>query len=516
MQTWELANRTVGSGTYLLSSWLFLRLLGLIYLAAFVSLATQINGLIGIRGILPARDFLLAERVEGPRRFWRIPTLCWWNASDGGLRFLCWGGAVLSLLLVAGVAPIPVLILLWLFYLSLFNVCRIFLGYQWDILLLETGFLAIFLAPFEWTPGFPPAAAPSRIILWLFWWLLFRLMFSSGFAKWRSGDRAWRNLSALNYHYETQPLPPWTAWHMHQLPGGFHKLSVVVLFAIELVSPALVFMPPPFCHVAGAAFMFLMVLIMATGNYCFFNLLALALSLLLFDDAVWLPLFKRCLSNIPFSSNAPAPRDWPVWITIPIAFSIALLSVEVVFRLFRYPTRWPKPIEQLIEWLEPFRLVNGYGLFAVMTSRRAEILVEGSHDGVDWHAYEFKWKPGDVTRRPRFAAPHQPRLDWQMWFAALNHYQSTVWFRHFLVRLLQGSPAVLALLRENPFADQPPRFIRAVLYDYRFTDFTARRATGAWWRRERRGLYSPVLSLRNGVGADGGSAGELNPRTLVR
>ncbi len=202
---WEVAHPNAGSGSYILSSWLFLRLLGLIYFVAFLSLATQITGLICSQGILPARDFLLARRGWGPIRFLQVPTLCWWSARDGFLQVLGWGGAALSLLLLIGVAPVPVLILLWAIYLSCFNVCRVFLGYQWDILLLETGFLAIFLAPFDLLPGFPPAAAPSSLILWLLWWLLFRLMFSSGFVKLRSGDRNWRNLTALRYHYETQP-----------------------------------------------------------------------------------------------------------------------------------------------------------------------------------------------------------------------------------------------------------------------------------------------------------------------
>ena len=493
---WEVAHPNAGAGSYTLSSWLFLRLLGLIYFAAFVSLATQIAGLMCSQGILPARDFLLARRGWGPTRFLQIPTLCWWSARDGFLRFLGWGGAGLSLLLVIGVAPVPVLILLWAIYLSFFNVCRVFLGYQWDILLLETGFLAIFVAPFDLLPVFPPAAAPSSLVLWLLWWLLFRLMFCSGFVKLRSGDRNWRNLTALRYHYETQPLTTWTAWYARQLPDGFHKLSCVVMFAIELGAPLFVFAPPPLCYLAGAAFVLLMLLILATGNYCFFNLLAIALSVLLFDDALWLPCFGRLLPGVEFSTHAPPRGGWPAWITLPLALAVAVLSAEVICHLFRFTARWPKLLERLLEWLEPFRLVNGYGLFAVMTTQRPEIIVEGSYDGATWQAYEFKWKPGDVLRRPRFVVPHQPRLDWQMWFAALGCYHNTPWFGRFLVRLLRGSPEVLALLRKNPFADKPPRFIRAVTYDYRFTDFAARRATGAWWRRERRGLYSPVLSLR--------------------
>jgi len=499
MQHWELAYPIVGSGSYVLSSWLFLRVLGLIYLAAFVSLATQIKGLVGSRGILPAHLFLKSKQNWGPTRWLQIPTLGWWNAGDGFLQFLCWGGATLALLLMVGIAPIPVLIALWVFYLSLFSLCRIFLGYQWDVLLLETGFLAVFVAPSDLLPEFP-TMAPSKIILWLFWWLVFRLMFSSGFVKLRSGDQTWRNLTALRYHYWTQPLPTGTAWYLSQLPDWFHKLSVVVMFAIELVAPVFVFLPPPFSYISGAAFVFLMLLITGTGNYCFFNLLGIALSILLFDDACWLAVLKKLSPDIQFHADGLAGTGWPIWATIPVALILTLLSVVAIGRLLRFEFRWPKPLEHCIEWLEPFRLVNGYGLFAVISIERPEIIVEGSDDGLAWREYEFKWKPGDVRRQPCFVAPHQPRLDWQMWFAALSSYPKTPWFHRFLLRLLANSPDVLALLGKNPFPDKPPRFIRAAVYEYRFTDFARNRATGAWWRRERRGLYSPVLSLRDHAG----------------
>jgi hypothetical protein len=496
MQPADLANQTAPHGTYILSAWLFLRLLGLIYFVAFASLGLQIKGLVGSKGILPAREFLMARRTWGATRFLQTPTLCWWNCTDRFLQFLCWGGATAAVLLTFGFAPVPLLVLLYAFYLSLFNVCRVFLAYQWDILLLETGFLAIFIGPFDLFPEFPPAVTPSPVILWLLWWLVFRLMFSSGLVKLRSVDRTWRNFTALKYHYETQPLPTWTAWYMHPLPAWFHKMSIVLMFAVELVMPVFVFTPPPFSCAAGAAFILLMLLIMATGNYCFFNLLGIALSVLLFDDAFWQALFHKLLHIAHPSLTAARSPDWPSWITLPIALVIAFMSIDVICSLFRRSPRWPRPMEHLIEWLEPFRLVNGYGLFSVMTTERPEIIVEGSNDGVEWRAYAFKWKPGDVNRRPRLVAPHQPRLDWQMWFAALGRYPGNPWVGQFLRRLLQGSRDVLTLLGTNPFPHQPPRFIRAVSYDYRFTDFATRKATGAWWRRERRGFYSPVFLQR--------------------
>lgn len=481
--------------TYVIASWLFLRVMGLIYLAAFLSLAVQIRGLIGRDGILPLEDFLASRRRLGLRRLWRIPTLCWLNASDTFLSLLCWGGVALSLLLVIGLAPLPISILLWAFYLSLFTACRIFLGYQWDILLLETGFLAIFLSPPEWLPSLPPVAAPPKIAVWLGWWLLFRLMFSSGFVKWRSRDRSWRNLTALRYHYETQPLPTPLAWYAHQLPLASHKLSTALMFFVELVVPFLIFAPPPIRYFAGCSIAVLMFLIWATGNYAFFNLLSIALCILLFDDRALRPIMNWLCADGIMPVAAIHPPAWFAWVAFAAVPLIGLLSFQPILRLFRFELRWPKPIDAAFELLEPFRLVNSYGLFAVMTTERPEIVVEGSHDGREWRAYEFKWKPGDVKRAPRIVAPHQPRLDWQMWFAALGFYQNNPWFRSFLLRLLESSPDVTALLQNNPFPGQPPRFIRAVLYQYRFTNFRERRATGAWWKRERRGSYCPVMEL---------------------
>jgi len=499
MLGWEDASRTASEPTYALASWLFLRLLGLIYFVAFASLATQIQGLVGSKGILPATDFLASRSRWGVRRFYRIPTLCWFNSSDRSLLFLSWTGAALSLLLVAGIAPTVILALLWLFYLSLFAVGRIFLGYQWDILLLEIGFLAIFLAPLELAPHFPPVSAPPMIVRWLFWWLLFRLMFSSGMVKLRSADPAWRKLTALCHHYETQPLPPPLAWHAHQLPKYFHSFSASVMFVIELFVPFLIIAPPPLRHLAAFVFMVFMALIQLTGNYCFFNLLGIALSILLLDDTLLQPAFRFFFPGLQLQMmTMPAFGEW---IYVPLLALILLLSLLPMLRLFRFEMDWPKPLAALWEFFDSFRLVNSYGLFSVMTTQRPEIIVEGSRDGVNWLAYEFKWKPGDPKRAPRFVAPHQPRLDWQVWFAALGYYPNNPWFWRFLVRLLEGSPTVLSLLRSNPFPDAPPRFVRAVIYDYQFTDVPRHQATKAWWFRERRGPYSPVIDSNDVMAA---------------
>ncbi len=490
-----VTSQAAGYGTYVLAGWLFLRLVGLIYLVAFVSLARQMKGLIGQEGILPAVEVLERGRSWGSKRFYLLPTLCWLNTSDRFLLLLAWSGAGLSVLVVIGFAPALVLLALWSLYLSLFTVSRVFLGYQWDVLLLETGFLAIFLAPPEAAPRFPPSATPSPIVLWLMWWLLFRLMFSSGLAKLTSGDPTWRRLIALRFHYETQPLPTPVAWQAHQLPLIFHRASAAVMFGIEIFAPLLMFGSGPSRTAAAFLFIAFMVLIQLSGNYCFFNFLAIALSVLLLDDTVLLPVFKGLFPGSDFSTAvAPAPR-WENGVASAVAVVILSLSLGPIARLCRLEINRPKVLLRFFDLLDPFRLVNSYGLFSVMTTERPEIIVEGSHDGENWQEYEFKWKPGNVKRGARFVAPHQPRLDWQMWFAALGYYPDNPWFIRLLTRLLEGSPAVLSLLKTNPFPNVPPRYIRGVMYDYRFTTRVQRRATGAWWQRERRGSYCPILEL---------------------
>ena len=484
--------------SYAVARWWFLRLLGVVYLIAFVSLWTQIDGLIGRQGILPAQHLLEAARRQlGPERYWLLPTVCWFNASDGVLQGLCAAGSAVSVLLLFDAAPALALGLLWALYLSLATVCQDFLSFQWDNLLLEIGLLAVFLAPLRLRPRpLVDDAPPSPAILWLLRWLLFRLMFSSGIVKLASGDPAWRTLAALTYHYETQPLPTWIGWWAHQLPAAAQRVSCVAMFVIELAVPWLIFGPRRTRDAAACALIVLQALIALTGNYCFFNVLTVMLCLLLLDDAVW-PAWAapRAVSRMGIAQDRRSGR-WPGWVIGPVAGAILVLTAVEMSGLVIRRIPWPAPVIQLVRWASPFRSVNGYGLFAVMTTKRSEIIVEGSDDGEHWKAYEFRDKPGGLSRRPRFVAPHQPRLDWQMWFAALGGYQDTRWFLPFCGRLLEGSPAVLALLASTPFPGAPPRYLRAVVYVYHFTDSATRRATGHWWRREERGVYCPVVSLR--------------------
>jgi predicted DCC family thiol-disulfide oxidoreductase YuxK len=485
---------------FYLTRWLFLRLLGMIYFVAFVSLWTQLSGLIGENGIAPAQPFLENQRVVHAGDAFRMhPTLCWMSASDGFLHFLCGAGAVLSVLLVVGLTPVPVLILLWTFYLSLVGVGQDFLRFQWDALLLETGFLAIFLAPLQVLPNYYREGPPSRLVIWLFRLLVFKLMFLSGLVKLTSGDPTWLNLSALEFHYETQPLPTVFGWLAHQLPAWFQKLSVALMFVIELGAPFLIFGPRKARYAAAAALVFLQLLILATGNYCFFNLLSILLCLLLLDDTVLSKARREILveklSKLRFGSREIAGRGWPRGILVPVAAVWLFMSVIAFSLGFKSRPQWPALFVRIHDWIGPYHISNHYGLFRVMTTRRYEIVIEGSNNGVDWLAYEFKYKPGELTRAPRWVQPHQPRLDWQMWFAPLSGPEYNPWFFGFCLRLLQGSSEPLDLLEKNPFPEKPPRWIRAVVYEYHFTDFSTLRETGRWWRRDLRGAYCRILWL---------------------
>lgn len=490
MTRWLWGSHTE-STSFCFSRWLFLRALGCIYLIAFLSLWVQVHGLIGSNGILPADQFLAAVGQQvGTSGYHLVPTLFWLNPSDLCLHLLCAGGVVLSLVLIAGFFPTWTLVGLWAFYLSLVSVGQVFLSFQWDVLLLEAGFLAIFFAPLQIRDTLSRASQPSKSFLWLSRWLLFRLMFASGFVKVAS-DEVWRNLTALNFHYETQPLPTSIAWYVHQLPEWFQQISVIGMFAVELVIPFLIFAPRRLRTAGCIGLVGLQVLIILTGNYCFFNLLTIALCLLLIDDVMWkrfLP--KRLMPSIRLREQS-SHRYRRICIGVVAVLLLLLSGIRFSGQLFR-EIRLPD-----VAWITPFRSVNTYGLFADMTESRPEIIVEGSNDRITWKTYEFRWKPGDLTTAPKWVAPHQPRLDWQMWFAALQgDYQNTYWFLNFMGSLLRGNPEVLKLLADNPFPETPPRYVRATLYNYRFTDPATKRSGGLWWDREWRRVYCPAISLR--------------------
>ena len=515
--TRSLWGKDVRPPTYFWARRWFFRVLGLTYLIAFASLWIQVDSLVGSDGVSPLNQFLPAvyERF-GSTAYWLLPTLCWVDSSNGFLHFLCGGGVVLSLLLILGIAPALSLVVLFIFYLSLTIAGQTFLSFQWDILLLEAGFLSIFLAPWRlwprelmWFQGSsPPATASpvSRAALFLLRLLLFKLMLMSGVVKLTSGDDCWWNLTALDYHYWSQPLPTVFAWWADKSPEWFKHFSVVFCLVVEIIVPFFIWAPRRPRLIAAGLMIFLQLVIALTGNYCFFNLLTIALCLLLIDDSIVASLRRGAAGyRVPSTatqrrgySGAPGGRRLPDRLCSYAAIAVIVLTLPInawlIFTALNPDADWPRPLVAIYGRLQSFRIVNGYGLFRVMTKDRDEIVIEGSADGIDWLPYEFKWKPGDVMRTPGWCAPHQPRLDWQMWFAALGSPRQNPWFGRLIVRLLQGSRDVSRLLTKNPFPHDPPRYIRAMFYRYRFTTLRQRRETGAWWKREQLREYLPTVS----------------------
>lgn len=484
-----------GAETYFLTRSIFLRLLGVAYLAAFGSIAVQVDGLIGSRGILPAARYLNAihERY-GSESYSLVPTLAWFNSSDGFLHFLCYGGIVLAILLILGVTPQVCLVLLWSFYLSLLGVGQDFLGFQWDALLLEAGFLAIFFAPMKLMLSAKNTAPPSRLVRFLLLWLLLRLMFLSGVVKITSGDPTWANWTAMSYHYETQPLPSWTSWFMHNLPMSAHKAESLATLVIELGIPILYFAPRQLRRLGFIWTVLLQIMIASTGNFGFFNLLTAVLCVPLLDDASWPAwLRKRFLPDA--SQQRPRPK-WRGFVLAPLAAVLLIATTARGILRAHFSPDWLRPAYPLVQHLAPFQIANAYGLFEVMTTQRPEIVIEGSNDGVTWKAYHFRYKPDDdLARRPRFCTPHMPRLDWQLWFAAMGDMNQSPWTIGLFRRLLEGSPPVLGLFRDNPFPDAPPKYVRALQYEYHFTTREERATSGNWWKRELIGTFCPPISL---------------------
>jgi hypothetical protein len=467
--------------------------LGVVYLIAFVSLAVQITGLVGEKGILPVAEFLdRARGVHGTQAYRLWPTFVWLSSSDAFLSMLCWAGAASSLLLVLGMVPTASAAVLWLLYLSLTIAGQVFLQFQWDALLLETGLLAILYSPLSWRSRLDVDLEPPAIVRWVIWGLAFKLTFLSGITKILSGDPTWANWTALTYHYETQPIPAWTSWFMHQLSQSIHYWSAASMFVIEVGVPWLIFAPPRFRGVrltACALMILLQAGIAATGNYGFFNVLTVVLYFALLDDHTIERFLSKGATLTEKASLSPLREPLPRRIGVNvIALGIALLSVMTFFREIDVTRGRQGPIgwgwsDSILNWVSPINSINGYGLFRVMTTERPEIVIEVSEDGNAWKEYEFRWKAGDVMRRPQFVQPHMPRLDWQMWFAALDPFSAQSWLERLLVRVLNGDAVVMGLLGSNPLAGRP-RYVRLSYYQYHFTTTEERTKTGAWWKRE--------------------------------
>lgn len=500
---------------------LAVRGIGLIYFLAIASWWAQVGLLVGENGLIPASRVheWITTQVDGTGKipFFVLPNLFWFTGtSDFALQISCFAGCLLALLVVFGRLTGPSLALLWTIYLSLVNTGGVFMSFQWDVLLLEVGFLALFLCRWEWKTSFfdpPPLTVVNRIALVWSWLLLAKFIFFSGWVKlaWASeaSPEWWPDGTAMTFHYMTQPIPTWTAWWAHHLPEWFHKASLVPMYFIELVLPfAIIF--GKFGRLAAAlGVSLLMVLILLTGNYTYFNWLTIVLCLPLVQDKLW-PLWFRQWLRFETLGLTPRPLLKPLLTRLllagPAIVLLALLNLQVVLGDLH---RAPKPVLKtslvpmwlgsLSAALAPLHLASGYGLFRTMTTERPEILVEGSEDGLEWLAYDFFWKVDKIDDRPKFVAPHQPRVAWQFWFAALEgrfDYRSrnAAWFESLVLKLLEGDRGIQALIKTNPFPEKPPKLIRARLLRYEFTTPEERKATGDWWKRSVIGDYLPAVS----------------------
>jgi len=486
---------------FLAARWLFLRALGLIFFSAFYSLAFQIRGLIGPNGILPAQDYLAhVAQVLGSARIWYAPTLYWWSSSDRFLLGVVIAGMVASLLLVLNIFPRAMLAVCMVAFLSFIAAAQDFASYQSDGMLLEAGFISLFFAPSGWRPRWGASDPPSRASRYLLIWLMFRIYFESGIAKILGHDPEWRDFTAMDQYYQNGPLPTWFAWYAHQLPHSFHAVTAALTLLLELVLIFAIFLPRP----VRIAMFFLITAwqagVILTSNYAFLNYLVLILGILLLDDKFLARCFPRILRARVASPGAEktispdAAQDWRGNLRLgvqAIFLTWIFYATSALLILMPFPTA-PLPTSP-IRALEPFRVANEFGLFAVMTRERYEIEFQGSRDGQNWTPYPFRNKPQDVHAPPRIYAPYQPRFDWNLWFASLGSWRQYPFVVNVEERLLEGQPDVLALFAANPFPGNPPEKIRAVLWQYWFTDWSEKRQQGLWWRREEIGLYAPSL-----------------------
>jgi hypothetical protein len=502
-----------GASDRLIPRWIFLRALGIIYFSAFFSLIFQIRGLIGPDGILPAGEYLEAvARQFGPARFWFAPTLLWSSGSGHMLTAICWIGILASLLLVLDLWPRGMLMICFACFLSFVAAAQDFSGYQSDGMLLEAGFISLFFAPAGFWPGLGRSSPPSRASLFLLQWEWFRIYFESGIVKLASGDPEWRHFTAMDDYYQNGPLPTWIGWYVQHLPHWFHAFSTAATLGLELVVVFMLFLPRRWRIACFFIVTLWQIPVILTANYTFLNYLVLVLGFLLLDDrfiARFLPdslkpsLFPNAIVPQVANEESEEPEAEFVRARAPHPFAaikLALTSVVLIWifytttaqLIWMFLPRLPLPTSPVAA-LEPFRIANRYGLFAVMTRGRYEIEFQGSNDGQNWTSYPFLYKPQDPSKPPRIYAPYQPRFDWNLWFASLGSWRENIIVPSTEERLLAASPDVLSLFAGNPFPQAPPKQARALLWQYWFTTMAEKRDTGLWWRRKLLGLYAPVL-----------------------
>jgi hypothetical protein len=484
--------------TYQLTRFLILRLLGLVYSVAFLVIVLQFDPLLGSGGLLPAASFLERVRVASgstAAAVVELPTLFWFACSDRVLHGAAWIGLVLSVAVLLGATNALLQLVLWALYLSFVHVGQLFYGYGWETQLCETGALAVFVCPISTVRPFP-RRAPPVVVIWLFRWLIIRIMLGAAAIKLR-GDPCWRDFSCLVYHYETQPIPNPVSWWLHARPRWFHVGGVAFNHFVELVAPFLVLGPRRLRLFAGVCFVAFQIVLIISGNLSFLNWLTIVPALACFDDRSLARLFPPRLRArvVQPQTDRSDPTDRPDQLDGPTALHrgvawafaglVAVLSVNPVLNLL-------SPQQAMNRSYDPLSLVNTYGAFGAVGRERDEIIIEGTRDAVidrdtEWKAYEFPCKPGDLARRPCAISPYHYRLDWQLWFAAMSSAGREPWLLHLVAKLLEGDPGVKRLLAIDPFPDTPPRFVRILRYRYRFT----RPGDGgpAWWQREYRDDY---------------------------
>ncbi|QDK37141.1 lipase maturation factor family protein [Bdellovibrio sp. NC01] len=470
---------------YEVASWFLSKSLAFSYFIAFLSLLPQVGGLFGRQGILSIDHLLnVLDKEVGAERFLQMPSLFWFFSGDFTLRASCFLGMLASSLAFIGFSQSWMFLLCWVLYLSFVNCGQVFLSFQWDSLLLEFGFLGLFMAPweFEWLPF--GAHVFNPIILILCWLVLFKLMFCSGVVKLVNKDITWKNLTALNFHFWTQPLPNPVAYFIHKAPQWFHRLSTLLMFTIELVVPFFIFIPGVVQTAAATALILLQVLIILTGNFAFFNVVTIGLCLGLVPDMFWKIELTHYVEPTTFS--------------YPLSFAVfGALVPATYFWIYRTLFDKSKTLDFLLPYMRllyPFRISNPYGLFAVMTKHRPELILEGSDDGIHWKEYQFRYKPCDPKKFPPIVAPHQPRLDWQLWFASLEGFGENLWLQNLIARLFAESVEVQSLIAVDPFGGKSPNFLRLQKYEYTFSSFEELRKKGIWWKRLYIDQYSPTFA----------------------
>lgn len=491
-----LIGRDVRPTRQVLVRWLFLRMLGVVAACAFASLAAQLDGLLGSKGIEPATELAkqVAEAAQhGMPVYRRHLSLFWLHPTDGTLHALAWGGFAAAIFLVIDVLPAFALLACWACYLSLLTVGNVFLGYQWDALLLETLLCAAFVVPFRIRPQLSGDRPPRRLGIWVLRLLMFKLMLLSGLVKLTSHDPYWKSLTALEFHYWTQPLPASTSAFVASMPSWMHQLACALTLIIEVRVPFLIFGPRRVRWLAALLFIVLQLAIASSGNFGFFNALTIVLAFSLFDDDAIEGLLRLRATVVERVRRLPVE-----WAYRVLAAAVLIVSATESCARIEGEDALPSAPRKLAEWVAPLQSIHSYGLFAVMTTSRPEIEIEGSADGVHWKPYVFPYKPGPLNRAPRFAPMHLPRLDWQLWFAALGEQCGNVgWYPDLLKRLLEGSPPVRGLLATDPFPDKPPLFLRSTLWDYRFAS-PEQRQRGLFWTREKPRPFCPTVTLQGG------------------